>query len=312
MSSKDKTQPIQKVARLTGLNPHVIRMWEKRYQAVTPERTQTNRRAYTDEDIERLQLLGYLTREGHRIGQVARISLHELKELVKSLEGEKRAERKGESEPEDLLRACLDAAAQLDAPGLDLLLAKATIYMNPLVIIETLVVPFIDEVSARVRQGKLRLVHERFTHACLRPFLVNFMKSYEVLPHAPRLISTCPAGQHQEFGALYAVSAAAATGWNATYLGPNLPAEEIAAAAHQLDARLVILNLNQPWNDPRIHSDLQNLRKLLGQEVKILAVGSGVVPYGAALEKVDAATSDSFPALLETLEALHREATHGA
>lgn len=311
MSSKDKTQPIQKVARLTGLNPHVIRMWEKRYQAVKPERTQTNRRAYTDEDIERLQLLGYLTREGHRIGQVARISLHELKELVKSLEGEKRVERKSESEPEDMLRACLDAAAQLDAAGLDLLLAKATIFMNPLVIIETLVVPFIDEVSARVRQGKLRLVHERFTHACLRPFLVNFMKAYEVLPHAPRLISTCPAGQHQEFGALYAVSAAAATGWNATYLGPNLPAEEIAAAAHQLDVRLVILNLNQPWNDPRIHSELQNLRKLLGQDVKILAVGTGSAPYKALLEKIDASSCDSFPSLLEKLEDLHREATHG-
>jgi DNA-binding transcriptional MerR regulator len=311
MSSKDKTQPIQKVARLTGLNPHVIRMWEKRYQAVKPERTQTNRRAYTDEDIERLQLLGYLTREGHRIGQVARISLAELKELVKGLELEKRAERKSENESEDLLAACLKAVLQLDAPGIDLLLAKSTIFMNPLVIIETLVVPLIDEVSARVRQGKFRLVHERFTHACLRPFLVNFMKSYEVLPHAPRLISTCLAGQHQEFGALYAVSAAAATGWQATYLGPNLPAEEIAAAAHQLEVRLVILNLNQPWNDPRVHSELPNLRKLVGPEVRILAVGSGIAPYRAALEKVDALSSDTFPALLESLEGLHREVTHG-
>lgn len=311
MSSRDKTQPIQKVARLTGLNPHVIRMWEKRYQAVKPERTQTNRRAYTDEDIERLQLLGYLTREGHRIGQVARISLTELKELVKSLESEKRVERKTDSEPEDLLAGCLEAVSKLDAPALDLLLAKSTIFMNPLVIIETLVVPFIDEVSARVRQGKLRLVHERFTHACLRPFLVNFMKSYEVLPHAPRLISTCLAGQHQEFGALYAVSAAAATGWSATYLGPNLPAEEIAAAAHQLDVRLVILNLNQPWNDPRIHMELQNLRKLLAQEAKLLAVGTGVAAYRSALEKVGAMWTDSFPNLLEKLEDLHRGATHG-
>ena len=311
MSSKDKTQPIQKVARLTGLNPHVIRMWEKRYQAVKPERTQTNRRAYTDEDIERLQLLGYLTREGHRIGQVARISLAELKELVRSLESEKRMERKVGSEPEDLLASCLKAASELDTAALDLSLAKATIFMNPLVIIESLVVPFIDEISARVRQGKLRLVHERFTHACLRPFLFNFMKSYEVLPHAPRLISTCLAGQHQEFGALYAVSAAAATGWNATFLGPNLPAEEIAAAAHQLEVRLVILNLNQPWNDPRVHSELQSLRKLLGPEVNILAVGTGVSPYRGALEKIEALYADSFSTLLERLEALHREVTHG-
>ena len=45
------------VARRTGLSPHVIRMWEKRYGAVTPGRTDTRRRVYTEADIARLARL---------------------------------------------------------------------------------------------------------------------------------------------------------------------------------------------------------------------------------------------------------------
>ena len=62
---------IKAVARRTGLTAHVIRIWEKRYGAVKPERTGTNRRLYSDEQIERLSLLRDITRAGHSIGPMA-------------------------------------------------------------------------------------------------------------------------------------------------------------------------------------------------------------------------------------------------
>ena len=51
----------------TGLSPHVIRVWEQRYKAVVPARTETNRRVYSEEQVERLRLLGMATRAGHSI-----------------------------------------------------------------------------------------------------------------------------------------------------------------------------------------------------------------------------------------------------
>jgi DNA-binding transcriptional MerR regulator len=304
-----KDQAIQKVSRLTGLNPHVILIWEKRYGAVTPERTLTNRRIYTEADIERLQLLGYLTREGRRIGQVARLSLGELKELVDNLEREKKADESAQDSPSQIMQACLQAIEALNSPELDIFLAKATVFMNPVAVIQTLIIPLIEEISQRVRQGRLRLVHERFTFAAFRPFLANFMKSYEVPADAPHLVSTSLIGQLQEFGALYLLSAAAATGWRATYLGPNLPAEEIAAGIHQLKANLLVLSFQQPRNDPRLFGELQNLRKLLPPETKILAVGSGVSGYQEALGKVGAPMVTTFSEVLQTLESLNEQKT---
>jgi MerR family transcriptional regulator, light-induced transcriptional regulator len=70
------------VAHRTGLTSHVIRVWEKRYAAVSPLRTSTNRRLYLDSDVERLQLLRRATLAGHSIGQIARLPTEGLRALV--------------------------------------------------------------------------------------------------------------------------------------------------------------------------------------------------------------------------------------
>ena len=73
---------IKVVVNQTGLSAHVLRVWEKRYSAVTPHRTETNRRMYTDQDIKRLQLLVRLTKAGYSIGQIANLDHKELKETI--------------------------------------------------------------------------------------------------------------------------------------------------------------------------------------------------------------------------------------
>jgi DNA-binding transcriptional MerR regulator len=74
--------PIKAVAQKTGLSVHVIRAWEKRYNAVVPNRTDTNRRLYSESDIEKLQILLKLTTQGHNIGGIANLSIDDLREMV--------------------------------------------------------------------------------------------------------------------------------------------------------------------------------------------------------------------------------------
>ena len=62
----------------TGLTAQGIRMWEKRYKAVTPQRSETNRRLYSQEDVARLVLMKQLTDAGHRICRIANLSLEQL------------------------------------------------------------------------------------------------------------------------------------------------------------------------------------------------------------------------------------------
>lgn len=76
---------ISAVARLTGISPHVLRVWERRYDVVSPERSETKRRQYSQTDIQRLSLLKTLVDNGHSIGTIADLSMAQLEERVSNV-----------------------------------------------------------------------------------------------------------------------------------------------------------------------------------------------------------------------------------
>ncbi|MCG6888041.1 MAG: MerR family transcriptional regulator [Gammaproteobacteria bacterium] len=78
-SSKEEAKyRIGAVCRLTGLSQHVLRVWEKRYQVVTPARSESQRRLYRESDINRLTLLKSLVDRGQAIGSIADLDTAEL------------------------------------------------------------------------------------------------------------------------------------------------------------------------------------------------------------------------------------------
>ena len=77
---------IRAVVGRTGLTAPSIRMWEKRYNAVVPDRSDSNRRLYSAEDVERLGLLKKLTDRGHAISTIANLGLAELEQRLEDAE----------------------------------------------------------------------------------------------------------------------------------------------------------------------------------------------------------------------------------
>jgi DNA-binding transcriptional MerR regulator len=84
--AKSETQAsgyrIGSVSRLTGISPDTLRIWERRYDVVTPDRSAGGGRLYSSEDIARLKLIGRLINKGDTIGVVAGLSHDELKERL--------------------------------------------------------------------------------------------------------------------------------------------------------------------------------------------------------------------------------------
>lgn len=70
------------VCRMTGLSPHVLRVWEKRYGVVQPERQTNRRRLYSEEDVRKLSLLKTLVDRGQAIGTLAELGPDELERRV--------------------------------------------------------------------------------------------------------------------------------------------------------------------------------------------------------------------------------------
>jgi len=73
---------IGKVAQLTGLTTHTLRAWEKRYDIKPTQRTETGRRLYDHDTVERLTLLKRCSEAGYSIGNTAHLPIDELKKLL--------------------------------------------------------------------------------------------------------------------------------------------------------------------------------------------------------------------------------------
>ncbi|MBM3226540.1 MAG: cobalamin B12-binding domain-containing protein, partial [Candidatus Tectomicrobia bacterium] len=74
-------------------------------------------------------------------------------------------------------------------------------------------------------------------------------------------------------------SIASLDGWRVTYLGPNLPAEDIAAAVGQIHVRAVGLSIMYPPDDPHVPQELARLRRYLGADVTVFVGGRGSASY---------------------------------
>ncbi len=99
----------------------MIRVWEKRYGAVVPARTGTNRRLYSDEDVERLRWLARATDAGHKIGTIARLEVGDLRRLVATSGLGARERLEGRSLPSEIrgTRQVAGAGSEGDQTGKD-------------------------------------------------------------------------------------------------------------------------------------------------------------------------------------------------
>jgi DNA-binding transcriptional MerR regulator/methylmalonyl-CoA mutase cobalamin-binding subunit len=306
----DAHQAIKVVARRTGLSAHVIRIWEKRYGAVEPERTGTNRRLYSDEQIERLSLLRDITRSGHSIGHVAKLPTEKLRELAREFQGASNsAPRPLSAAPAApaFLDEGIAAVRSLDARSLEDTLKRAATELGALGLLQRVVAPLVQTIGDLWRDGAITAAHEHFASAVIRLYLGQTAGPFAGAENGPVLVVATPVGQIHELGALLVGAAAANLGWQVTYLGASLPAAEIAGAARQRQARAVALSLVYPEDDPRLEGELTRLREHL-PEVPLLVGGRALPACRGLVEKVGAWPVENLAQLGATLDDLRKPA----
>ena len=79
------TFSIKNLENLYGIKAHTLRIWEKRYNLLEPDRTDTNIRRYSLESLKRLLNVTLLYNHGIKISKIAGLSDEEIPELVRSI-----------------------------------------------------------------------------------------------------------------------------------------------------------------------------------------------------------------------------------
>lgn len=309
--------PIGVVSRRTGLSIHVLRAWERRYGVVKPGRTPGRQRLYTDADVTRLRLLRQATQSGRTIGQVARLSTPELLALIgEDAEGGNGGNGAGEDEDEEepdaeadeaarVVAACLAAGEALDDTAVHAQLTRAAVRMRPDEFTERVAGPLLERAGERWHAGRWQPAHEHVVSVAVRRVLQWLLSKIDVAAEAPTLVATTVAGEHHEMGAMLASVVAADEGWRVVYLGPNLPAQDIAAVAEARRAQAVALSIVYAGDAVAARRELGALRAGLPPGTQLLVGGRAVANgLGATVTASGATAVTDLPGLRMALRAL--------
>ncbi len=270
--------PIAVVAERTGLSQDVLRIWERRYAAVTPGRGPGGKRLYTDADVERLGLMHAATRAGRSVSAVAALATEANGALVQE-DADARERRAPVSaattDTEGVIGDAMGLTRALDASRLDERLRRASSVMGVASFLELIAAPLLRRLGDEWHAGRLTPSQEHLASSVLHDIAVQAMRTFAQRAGTQRVLVATPAGDRHAIGAALVGAIAAVHGWNVVYLGADLPASEIAGAALAADVRLVAVSVVYMDDRQRVLGELSALRLLLPAQVTLVAGGAG-------------------------------------
>jgi DNA-binding transcriptional MerR regulator len=290
----NQTYTMKYLAHQAGLKPHLIRTWESRYNAVCPQRSENNRRCFTDDDVRRLALLKKAVDAGHTISFVASLSTDELDQMIgqrlRSAGGDgyppphsSSSELDWEAQAARVVEVALSHTIQIEPAWLEKMLNEAAVDLPRQTFLQSVILPFFERIGVLWRTGRLKAIHEHMASVIVRAILWEMLRSVETVETALLLVVATPAGHWHEFGALASALAAAESGRRVAYFGPNLPDDEIAYAVKKTGAKAVALSLSHSIDQERLVLELKKLSLMIGSGLPIFVGGAGAMTIRSAM-----------------------------
>ena len=305
--------PIAVVSERTGLSQDVLRVWERRYAAVSPAR-KGGQRLYSDDDVTRLSLLHAAVRAGRSVGQVARLATEAIRALVAEDMAAREASRSlpagvaprddGGIAADEVIARALELARGLHVDALNALLRRSAARSGVSAFLESVAAPLLRRVGDEWHAGRLTPAQEHLVSSTVHDIAAESLRGFTPAPGAPRMLVATLTGDRHAIGAALVGATAAMEGWSVVYLGADLPGNEIAGAAEASGAALVAVSIVFVEDRARLLGELARLRERLPASVALLVGGTGARELTGDLAAVGVGVETSLPGLVAELRRL--------
>ncbi len=213
---------IKELEYLSGIKAHTIRIWEQRYKIITPQRTSTNIRNYSDLDLRHILNVSFLNHNGYKISKIAILSKEEIIELVERISV-------GKADYPIQISTLILAMAGLDEVRFN----KALRLQIELEGFEktalNILLPFLERVGILWQNGEINPAQEHFISGLIRQKLLSAIDNLPIPadPNRKKFLLYLPEGEWHEIGLLFAYFIIKKRNYRVIYLGQSLPLEDL-------------------------------------------------------------------------------------
>jgi MerR family transcriptional regulator, light-induced transcriptional regulator len=218
---------IKDLENLSGVKAHTIRIWEKRYNLLEPERSDSNIRTYNLQNLRKILNIAVLNKSGVKISKIADISEEELNHKVKDITLEN---KENSVAVNNFKIAMLNFDQSLFEETYNKLLACNSfrdVFLKEFLILLT-------DIGNLWTTNTISPAHERFISTLIKQkILINIERVQNVNPRDDMTyILYLPMNEIHDIGVLYVHFELMLKGYKSVFLGPSVPLENLYELQH--------------------------------------------------------------------------------
>lgn len=245
---------IKDLERLTGIKAHTLRIWEKRYNIVQPQRSESNIRSYTDEDLKKLLNVSILVKNGYKISKVAELCSADINEKIIEIA---RLSNNHNSEIEGLIISMIE----LDEEKFERILNSSVIKMGFERTVYDIIYPLFEKIGVLWQTGSITPAQEHFISNLIRRklFVAIDGLSFKTDENAKKYLLYLPEWELHDIGLLLYDYLIRKSGHQVIFLGQTLPFEDLISVCEDSKADYILTNLTASLPMPELKEYITQL-----------------------------------------------------
>ena len=258
---------IKELENLSGIKAHTIRIWEKRYGILKPDRTDTNIRFYSDKELKRLLNIVILNRFGIKISKIAKLTDSQMIEKVVDISADS-------SSAASSIENLVIAMVEMDEFKFDRIMSRYIINEGFENAIIKVIFPFFEQIGLLWQTGSINPAHEHFVSNLFRQKLMVAIDNIKVTDNknVEKFILFLPEGEYHELALLFYNYLIKKSGKIVYYLGSSVPFGDLVETGKMVNPDFLFLSLTLLLNKNGVDKYLKNLSKAFPSQ-KIFVTG---------------------------------------
>ena len=241
---KDSRYSIKDLEKLSGIKAHTLRIWEKRYGILQPERTDTNIRFYSDIDLRKLLNVSLLNKHGYKISLLSKMNDRDLNNSVLSV-------TQNEAASENQLDTLLTAMIELDEQKFEKIINNAIIHYGFEETLMRVIHPLFQKVGILWQTGSINPAQEHFISNLIRQKILVAIDGIipGQIPNSRSFFLFLPEGEWHELGLLVYAYFIKKARHKIIYFGQSLPFDSLNDASRSMDPDFLLTIITCSIND---------------------------------------------------------------
>lgn len=216
---------IKDLENLSGIKAHTIRIWEQRYNFLKPQRTDTNIRYYSNEELKTVLNIALLNKYGYKISHIDKMKPEELREKIFSLSNL-------QAQQERMINELIQFMIELDMDKFEGVLDN---YISARGIDKTItqvIFPLLEKIGILWLTNHINPAQEHLvTNIIRQKLIVGIESAFTHFSIDKTVLLFLPEGEHHELGLLYTYYLLKNKGVKVIYIGANVPIKDIEYVA---------------------------------------------------------------------------------